>query len=62
LGHEGTPACDFIDENETINAYRYIQTLQKRQQAIRRKLVGMLTRGVKLCITMQLPTLLENKT
>jgi hypothetical protein len=33
----------FIHKNETINADHYIQTLQKLQQAIRQKHVGMLT-------------------
>jgi hypothetical protein len=39
---------DFIHKSETINAYHYIQALQKLRQAVRRKRVGMLTRGVKL--------------
>jgi hypothetical protein len=47
LGHEGTPAC-WLHINETINADHYIQTLQKLRQAIHRKRVGMLTRGVKI--------------
>jgi hypothetical protein len=45
---KGLLLVDFIHKNETINADRYTQTLQKLRQAIRRKRVGMLTRGVKL--------------
>jgi histone-lysine N-methyltransferase SETMAR len=45
---KGLLLVDFIHVSQTINADRYIQTLQKLGQAIRRKRVGMLTRGVKL--------------
>jgi histone-lysine N-methyltransferase SETMAR len=45
---KGLLLVHFINKNETINADRYIQTLQKLQQAIRQKRVGMLTGGVKL--------------
>jgi hypothetical protein len=56
---KGLLLVDFLNKNESINADHYIETLQKLRQAIRRKRVRMLTRGVKLCMTMQLPTLLE---
>jgi hypothetical protein len=45
---KGLLLVGFIHKNETINADRYTQTLQKLRQAIRRKRVGMLIRGVKL--------------
>jgi hypothetical protein len=45
---KGLLLVDFIHKNETIHAGHYIQTLQEVRQAIRRKRVGMLTRGVKL--------------
>jgi histone-lysine N-methyltransferase SETMAR len=45
---KGLLLVDFIHKNKTINADQYIQTLQEVRQAIRRKRVGMLTRGVKL--------------
>jgi hypothetical protein len=40
---KGLLLVDFIHKNETINADRYIQTLQKLRQTIRRKRVGMLS-------------------
>jgi hypothetical protein len=45
---KGLLLVDFIHKNETIHAGRYIQTLQEVRQAIHRKRVGTLTRGVKL--------------
>jgi hypothetical protein len=48
LGHEGLLLVDFFHKNETINADRCIQTLQKLRQAVRQERVGMLTRGFKL--------------
>jgi hypothetical protein len=49
---KGLLLVDFIHKNETINADRYIQTLQKLWQAIRQKRVEHLLEVSNFWITM----------